>query len=110
MDPILRFPSPIWLSGKVWELYSYRAQTEWSFYLRTYNVISRDSLIFQYAKDGNVSGIQDLLQRNLASVSDCDDIGRTALYVSQEQKKEEIPVGGTCYSGLANAIQGFCLL
>ena len=82
MDPAFRLGLPTWLGRKVWELYSFRAQTEWAIRLKTYNIIPHDSLIFQYSEDGNVTGLRDLVQQNPASVFDRDPAGRTALFVS----------------------------
>lgn len=54
---------------------------EWAFRLRTYNIISRQSLIFTYAERGDVNGLKILLQSNQGSVFDCDENGTTALHV-----------------------------
>jgi hypothetical protein len=80
--PALRLALPLALSGKVWEFYTAKAQNEWAFRFRTYNIISESLLIFEYAEKGNVDGLKSLLQCNQASVFDCDDTGRTVLHVS----------------------------
>jgi hypothetical protein len=79
--PVLRLGLPIWLCGKVWELYTAQSQTEWAFRLRTYNVIPHDSPIFRHARSGDVDALKDILQRRRGSVFDRNDEGETALHV-----------------------------
>jgi hypothetical protein len=79
--PTLRFGLPIWLSGKVWELYTAQSQMEWAFRVRTYNVVPRDSPIFTHASSGDVDALKDILQHRRGSVFDRNEDGETALDV-----------------------------
>ena len=53
-----------------------------TFKLSTNRLVPNDSKIFEYSKDGNISGVRYLLAQGHASVTDVDSCGRTALYVS----------------------------
>ncbi|KAL1983712.1 hypothetical protein VTN96DRAFT_9968 [Rasamsonia emersonii] len=79
----VRLKLPPFLGGKVWEVYSDRVLTEWTFRLRSYNVIPELSLIFIYAWNGDLAGIKRLLQERRASVFDCAPNGWTAFHVSK---------------------------
>ena len=46
-------------------------------------VISDDSLIFRYCKEGDIDGVRQLLDSRQASVNDMTTQGMTALHVSQ---------------------------
>lgn len=50
--------------------------------MRTYNIISKDSLIFDFAETGDIDGLKYLLDHNQGSVFDCDVKGYNALIVS----------------------------
>ncbi|KAK2753517.1 hypothetical protein FQN54_007907 [Arachnomyces sp. PD_36] len=82
--PAFRAALPTWLSGKVWEVYTAKSQVEWAFRMRIYNIIPCDSLIFQYAKDGNVDGLKYLLHHEQRSIFDCDSEGQNALCKATE--------------------------
>ncbi|KAK2783497.1 hypothetical protein FQN52_009617 [Onygenales sp. PD_12] len=80
--PALRVKLPTWLGWKVCEIFTSRAQIEWAFRFRTYNIIPRDSLIFKYAAEGDLDGLDDLLRSREGSVFDCDPDGDTALHAA----------------------------
>ncbi|KAK2789551.1 hypothetical protein FQN53_001670 [Emmonsiellopsis sp. PD_33] len=80
--PALRMKLPTWLGWKVCEIYASRAQIEWAFRLRTYNIIPGDSLIFKCAEDGDVDGLDNLLRSREGSVFDCGPDGSTALHLA----------------------------
>ena len=44
-------------------------------------MIPDDAEIFRYIKNDDAYGIQNLVQQGLASLSDCDSLGRPLLYV-----------------------------
>ena len=54
----------------------------WNHTLTISRAVPDDSLIFDFAKQGNLSAMRTLMSRGLASVRDTDSYGRTALYVS----------------------------
>ncbi|KAK2742285.1 hypothetical protein FQN55_007954 [Onygenales sp. PD_40] len=87
--PALRMKLPTWLGWKVCEIYASRAQIEWAFRLRTYNIIPSDSLIFKCAEDGDVDGLDNLLRSREGSVFDCGPNGATALHVSENASVQQ---------------------
>ena len=61
---------PFWRVTKVWQLSVSQAHAGWNVHLRTYNLRSEDSLIFDLARAGNVQGIRELISRGEASYLD----------------------------------------
>ena len=55
----------------------------WKQTIHTFRQVPDDAMIFEFCKEGNLSGVQTLLSRGRASVRDTDSLGRTALYVSR---------------------------
>ncbi|KAK2754504.1 hypothetical protein FQN54_006905 [Arachnomyces sp. PD_36] len=118
-----RVALPVWLSGKVWEAYTARSQTEWVFRMRTYNIIPKDSQILRCAGRGDIDGLKYLLRQGQGSVLDCDEDGVTALchavmsgsvaaaeYLLNEGADPCSTPGGSCapliYSSIPFAAQG----
>jgi len=59
-----------------------KARKTWTCNLRVYNVIPRDSLIFEFTQKGNLGAVQTLFSRRMASPFDRrDGDGSTALHV-----------------------------
>jgi len=58
-----------------------RCTSGWKFSIEPFRVIPEDSLIFEFCRDGNLSGVQSLLRRRAASIWDRDAAGRTPLWV-----------------------------
>lgn len=54
----------------------------WKYTLDTFCQVPDTAMIFDFCKEGNISGVQTLLSRGRASVRDTDSWGRTPLYVS----------------------------
>ena len=54
----------------------------WKNTIKTFRPISDDALIFEYCKQGDVSGVRFLLSEGHASVRDTDSQGYTPLHVS----------------------------
>ena len=73
--------APAWLLNRAWEVRYSKAISGWTINFRTCNIISKDSLIFRYAKRGNADGVRDLIREGNASPFDCDEYGWTALHV-----------------------------
>ncbi|TGO54678.1 hypothetical protein BOTNAR_0261g00110 [Botryotinia narcissicola] len=74
----LRLP---FFSG-VWELCAYQQSVSgWTFTLRTYNIVEYYAPIMEMARDGDVTGMQQLFQTRQASLFDVDQFGGTLLHV-----------------------------
>ena len=73
---------PSWLVNRVWRIQAVKASYGWTFYPRTYNVISSDSPVFAFAVKNNVRGLQELFSEMKASPFDCDDWDMTPLHVN----------------------------
>ena len=54
----------------------------WQFYVNPVRAVPDDSLIFEFARNGNLHGIKSLIQRGDASVQDTSSKGWTPLHVS----------------------------
>ncbi|KAL1969337.1 hypothetical protein VTN77DRAFT_9529 [Rasamsonia byssochlamydoides] len=54
--------------------------TEWTLRIKTHNIISRVSPIFEYAATGDIAAMQNLLKYRQGSVFDCDKKGWTPLH------------------------------
>ena len=78
---MVSYRSPAWLIDKAWSLQILRASSGWTFKPRTYNMVSNKSLIFDYARQGDVNSLQELFSNRKASPFDCSDYGWTALHV-----------------------------
>lgn len=63
----LRYKLCSLLLKKAWELEIFRSQRGWKFSLSTYAVVSSDSLVAKYTRDGNIEGLQYLFSRGEAS-------------------------------------------
>ena len=72
---------PAWLMNRAWHLHATKIHSGWDFKFRQYNIIPYPSLVFDYARDGNVIGLQGLFDDRLASPYDCDSHGVTPLHV-----------------------------
>jgi hypothetical protein len=75
------YRGPAWLVNRAWKFHATKVYNGWDFNIRQYNVIPRESLVFSYAVDGNVKGLQELFDTRQASPLDCDDQGLTPLHV-----------------------------
>ena len=73
---------PSWLVNRVWRIQAVKSSLGWTFYPRTYNVISSDSPVFAFAKENNVRGLQELFGEMKASPFDCTDGDMTPLHVN----------------------------
>lgn len=60
-----------------------RCTSGWEFSIEPFRVIPDDSLIFEFCREGNLSGVRSLLKRRTASPWDRDAAGRTPLWVSE---------------------------
>lgn len=76
--------SSSWLR-RVWEIHITNASNTFGIQLRMQNTVPEDALVFQYAKSGDVNGLQRLFYSDSkqASVHDRDHVlGQTPLHVS----------------------------
>ena len=60
----IQFCAPSWLINRAWGMQVNKACLGWTFCPRLMNIVSIDSFEFQYAKDDNVKGLQDLFRTN----------------------------------------------
>lgn len=77
-----RLQLPKWFSQKVWDLTVQVSTFGWQTNLVTFNIVPNDSLVFQYAEDGDLCGIRSLFSQGLASPLDCDEDGNPLIKVS----------------------------
>lgn len=54
----------------------------WKFRPSLFYPVADDALIFEFCRQGNISGVRTLFSKGKASVWDTDSLGRTALHVS----------------------------
>lgn len=73
---------PSWLVNRVWKVQAVKVLSGWTLSPRAYSIIDSRSQVFVYAKSNNLSGLQTLFSRKLASPLDCDVTGVTPLMVS----------------------------
>jgi hypothetical protein len=65
-----RLRGPVPFLNRFWEIEGLNARNKWTFSLRTYNVVPAESMVIQYAFDGNVKGVQDFFKKGKASPYD----------------------------------------
>jgi hypothetical protein len=77
---------PVMLVNKVWEFQAMRARQGWDINISTYNIVPDNSLVFLFARSGNIRGLQELFRSGLASPFDRNECGFTVLHVSSISK------------------------
>ena len=77
----LRIESPAWLFNQAWEFEFFRSFSGLTFQFRQFNQVPRESLVFKYAEENNVKGLQELFETGQASPYDKDPRGFTPLHV-----------------------------
>jgi hypothetical protein len=70
-----------WLSSRIIELQAVQQGSQWTFNLRPWQVVSPDSMLFDFCKEGDLRNIQRLFSKGLASPFDVTPDGDTALHV-----------------------------
>ncbi|KAF8859458.1 hypothetical protein BDZ45DRAFT_801586 [Acephala macrosclerotiorum] len=85
----LRAPTLLWYHAKTMELYFSRAPSGWDFSIHLYNVVPSGSAIFDFAFEGDIEGIQRLLQEGKASLSDRTEFGGTVLDYAALKRRTE---------------------
>lgn len=75
------YRGPVWLINRAWSLQARQASFGWTFRPRAYHVVPNDSLVFVYAEQDNVQGLQDLFSKREASPFDCNEDNETPLHV-----------------------------
>lgn len=74
-----------WWSSRIIELQAIRQASHWTFNLRPWQVVSPDSLLFAFCREGDLRNIQRLFSKGLASPFDITPDGDTALHVCISQ-------------------------
>ncbi|GFG10290.1 putative ankyrin repeat protein RF_0381 [Aspergillus udagawae] len=69
-----------WLSSRIIELQAVRQGSQWTFNLRPWQVVSPDSMLFDFCREGDLRNVQRLFTKGLASPFDVTPDGDTALH------------------------------
>jgi hypothetical protein len=86
----ISFRLPLWLYSGVWELAMSNSQCGWNVYLCTYNCVPLDSSIFRYCQNGDIDGVQRLIENGQGSPLDVSYYrghNRTLIEVSAQDFK-----------------------
>ena len=78
---VMEYCGPSWAVNRIWRIQAVKSRSGWTFCPRTYNVVPRDSLVFQYIRDDNIKGLQELFSRREASPFDLIEKNNTTLHV-----------------------------
>ncbi len=71
----LQFKPPNWLTTKAWSIATSISTSGFQISHRVYSVVPDTSLVFTYARRGNIEGLLDLFDSNLASPFDINEKG-----------------------------------
>ncbi|KAF4167420.1 hypothetical protein CNMCM6936_005036 [Aspergillus lentulus] len=69
-----------WWSSRIIELQAIRQASQWTFNLRPWQVVSPDSMLFDFCREGDLRNVQRLFSKGLASPFDVTPEGDTALH------------------------------
>ncbi|KAF9895425.1 hypothetical protein FE257_000331 [Aspergillus nanangensis] len=96
-DPILRVALPMWLSGKVWEFYSFSAQNQWAIGLKKYVVLPEDSPIFRHVRQRNLDAFRDLIRETpsliFSQTPDGQPHRKTLVFMPDPEPEERRKIG-----------------
>jgi hypothetical protein len=81
-----------WSSRIIIELQAIRQASQWTFNQRPWHVVSPDSMLFDFCREGDLRNVQRLFSKGLASPFDITSDGDTALHVCISQS-QLAPVG-----------------
>jgi hypothetical protein len=70
-----------WWSSRIIELQAIQQGSRWTFNLRPWQVVSPDSMVFDFCREGDLRNVQRLFSKGLASPFDVTPDGDTALHV-----------------------------
>ncbi|KAH2710086.1 hypothetical protein KXV24_009266 [Aspergillus fumigatus] len=87
-----------WWSSRIIELQAIRQASHWTFNLRPWQVVSPDSLLFAFCREGDLRNIQRLFSKGLASPFDITPDGDTALHFAALSGNPEL-VAFLLYNG-----------
>lgn len=77
-----RLGLPIRVTSKVFEIQGKRANGGWQWIFRTYHILPRGDPVFQFARDGDLDGLRQMLSSGKFSIFVRDHLGMTLLSVS----------------------------
>lgn len=78
----VRLQPPVWLTQRIWEFESRRACSGWQqINLRVYNIREKGSEVFLTVQYNQLDLLLEMFDNGQASPFDCDDEGRSLLYV-----------------------------
>lgn len=78
-----------WWSSCIIELQAIRQGRQWTLNLRPWQVVSPDSMLFEFCREGDLRNVQRLFSKGLASPFDVTSDGDTALHVCISQSTAE---------------------
>ena len=73
---------PSWLVNRVWKIQAVKVLSGWTLSPRAHNIVAYNSLVFEYAKMNDLTGLQTLFSMKLASPLDRTEMGMTPLMVN----------------------------
>jgi hypothetical protein len=77
----LQIRPPKWLTRKVWDIIAMSSYSGFKVHIRTYSVVHCSAPVFEYARQGDIDGLLDLFDKQLASPFDRDQWGGTLIQV-----------------------------
>jgi regulatory protein YycI of two-component signal transduction system YycFG len=80
-EDTVRILTPVWLSGKIYEIHKYQERWSYQVTFRSYNILPQNAMVFQCAQDGDIVGLQQLFTSKQATLYDRDIRGNTILHV-----------------------------
>lgn len=80
-----------WFLSKIWQISLDRAPAGWDLKLRTWNVVPRDAPVLRCCYEGDLLGVQTLIEDGKASYHDVGENGRTLLSVSRATEIISMP-------------------
>lgn len=74
-ERLIHYRRAVWFVNWLWDVEFLRSRSGWSLKLRTYNIVSKDSLAFAMVQTKDVEGLRRLFDSGKASVYDVQNIG-----------------------------------
>jgi len=70
-----RLPLLAWLAGRTWEIAVGQSQASWTLQIHPVNYRPRESLVFRYVREGNITAVDRLLRAGELSIWDVTTTG-----------------------------------
>ncbi|KAL3478282.1 hypothetical protein BJX99DRAFT_256607 [Aspergillus californicus] len=85
-----RFRTPLIVIDKIWTIRATRLFSNWTFNIRTNNVVPYGAPIIRACLHGDIAEVQSLFDSGLASPFDCDPRGHSVLQIAAHRGKIEM--------------------